>query len=135
MDIPPLSKNWKIIIVEDNDTYRKIVKNAMSIAGFNMLEAENGLRGLEIIRTERPDLVLSDIYMPVMDGMSMLHELKKDEQIMHIPVVMLTNIQEELENAVKHGAEEALLKSSLTPPQLVEVCRKHLEGNDNHALP
>lgn len=133
MDIPPLSKKWKVIIVEDNDTYRKIVKNAMSIAGFNMLEAENGLRGLEIIRTEHPDLVLSDIYMPVMDGMSMLQELKKDDQIMHIPVVILTNIQEELENAVKHGAEEALLKSSLTPPQLVEVCRKYLEGNGNHA--
>lgn len=118
----------KILIVEDNETYRKVLKNAMQVSGFKVLEAENGLRGLEVMRGDRPDLVLIDVYMPVMDGLTMLTEFKRDVQLMNIPAVMLTNVQEELENAVKKGAEEALLKSSLTPNQIIDVCKKHLQS-------
>ena len=124
-------KIYKVLIIEDNETYRKIVVNALRQSNFTVLEGDNGLRGLEIARVEKPDLIVVDIYMPVMDGMTMLFELKKDAQLMHIPVVMLTNIQEELENAVKQGAEEALLKSSLTPRQVVDVCKKHLQKNNS----
>jgi len=63
-----------------------------------------------------------------MDGMNMLGELKKDATLAHIPVVMVTNVQEELDGAVKGGAEEAVLKSSLTPHQLIDVCKKHLSA-------
>ena len=120
------SINNKILVVEDNETYRKVIVNALRIAKVNVLEAENGLRGLEIIRAEKPNLAIIDIYMPVMDGLSMLAEIKKDQQLMYIPVVMLTNVQEELDNAVKNGAEEAVLKASVTPQQVVEVCLKYL---------
>ncbi len=124
---PAVSKP-KVLLVEDNDTYRKIVKNAMAIFGFDVMEAENGLRALEMVRAIKPDLILTDVYMPVMDGMSLLAEIKKDEKLMHVPVVMVTNVQEELENAVKAGAEEAVLKSSLTPHQLIDVCKKYLSS-------
>lgn len=124
----------KVLLVEDNEVYRKLVKNAMMISGFEVLEAENGLRGLEMARVSKPDLVIVDIYMPVMDGMTMLAELKKDPILMKIPAVMVTNVQEELENAVKAGAEEALLKSSLTPHQLIDVCKKHLPDPLSTAL-
>lgn len=126
MDTSGVPGKPKVLLVDDNETYRKLVKAAMGLAGFEVLEAENGLRGLEIMRTEHPGVVLIDIYMPVMDGMTMLTELKKDEKLLKTPVVMITNVQEELENAVKAGAEEALLKSSLTPHQLVDVCRKYV---------
>lgn len=119
----------KILLVEDNDTYRKVIKNALQVAGFEVFDAENGLRGLEIARVEHPLLVLTDIYMPVMDGIMMLSEFNKDEALMKIPVVMLTNVQEELERAVKNGAEEAILKSSLTPRQVIDVCKKYLNQN------
>lgn len=125
----------KIMLVEDNEIYRKLVKNAMMVSGFEVLEAENGLRGLEMARVTHPDLIIVDIYMPVMDGMTMLAELKKDAQLMKIPVVMVTNVQEELENAVKNGAEEALLKSSLTPRQLIDVCKKHLSEQGQSVPP
>ena len=124
----PQPQKAKILLVEDNDTYRKVVKNALQVAGYEVFDAENGLKGLEIARLEHPVLILTDIYMPVMDGMMMLGELKKDEMLMKIPVVMLTNVQEELERAVKNGAEEAILKSSLTPRQVVDVCKKHLSS-------
>lgn len=125
----------KILVVEDNETYRKIVKNALSIAGYEVLEAENGLRGLEIVRAEQPVLIMIDIYMPVMDGMTMLAELKKDEVLMKTPVVMVTNVQEELENAVKAGAEEAILKSSLTPTQIIDVFKKYVPLPGGSVLP
>ncbi len=115
-----------VLLVEDNDTYRKVLSSALRLTGLNVLEAENGLRGLEIVRSVRPKLVLADIYMPVMDGMTMLSEMKKDGELMKIPVVMLTNVQEELDRAVKSGAEEAILKSSLTPSQVHDVCKKYL---------
>lgn len=119
---------FRILLVEDNDAYRKVVKKAMELEGYTVYEAENGLRGLEIVRAEKPDVVLCDVYMPVMDGMTMLKQFKQDQTLLGVPIVMLTNVQEELENAVKLGAEEALLKSSLTPHQLIEVCKKHLSN-------
>ena len=121
-----MPKKPKVLLVEDNDTYRKVILNAMRIEGFEAFEAENGQRGLEIARQHQPDLVMVDIYMPVMDGMTMLAEFKKDPALSQIPVVMVTNVQEELDKAVKEGAEEAILKASLTPHQVIDVCRKHL---------
>jgi len=116
----------KVLLVEDNETYRKVVKNAMQLEGLDYFEAENGQKALEKVKLNRPDLILCDISMPVMDGMTFLSEMKKDPQLSTIPIIMLTNYQEELENSVKNGAEEALLKSSLTPHQLIEVCRKYV---------
>ena len=116
----------KILLVEDNETYRKIVKNTMNIFGLDVLEAENGMRALEIARATKPDLILTDVYMPVMDGLSRLVKLKKDEQLSSVPVIVVTIVQEELDQAVKAGAEEALLKSSFTPHQLIDVCKKYL---------
>lgn len=119
----------KVLLVEDNETFRKVIKNAMMIEGFEVYEAENGQLGLDEALKHHPDLMVIDLYMPVMDGMKMLQAVKVSEDLRTIPVLMVTNVQEELENAVKQGAEEALLKTSLTPRQLIEVCRKHLSVN------
>lgn len=115
-----------ILIVEDNEAYRKILANALKISGFTVLEAENGEVAMNLVRESPPSLILSDVYMPSMDGFTFLSHLRTGDAFKNIPVVMLTNVEEELENAVKAGAEEAILKSSLTPKQVVEVCRKHL---------
>lgn len=121
-----LTPKPRVLVVEDNEAYRNLVKSAMELAGFEVFDAENGLKGLDIVKVQHPQLVLLDVYMPVMDGMSMLAELKKDVELQKIPVIMLTNVQEELDHAVKTGAEEAILKSSLTPHQIVEACKKYL---------
>lgn len=122
----PTAPRTRILVVEDNESYRQILVNALRTVNFEVLDVGNGLRGLEIARTEQIDLAIVDIYMPEMDGLSMLEEMKKDEKLQHIPVVMLTNVQEELENSVKKGADEAILKASLTPRQVIDVCKKHL---------
>lgn len=116
-----------ILLVEDNATYRKAVKLTMEVSGFAVLEAENGKQGLEQIKMQKPDVIVSDINMPEMDGITMVKEIKKQEELKAVPVIMLTNVQEEIENSVKIGADEAMLKSSLTPHQVVDVCKRYLQ--------
>jgi CheY-like chemotaxis protein len=116
----------KVLLVEDNETYRKVVRNAMQLDGFEFHEAENGKKALEKLSILMPQVILCDISMPEMDGLTFLAKVKSDDKFKNIPIVMLTNFQEELDNSVKQGAEEALLKSSITPHQLIEVCRKYV---------
>jgi CheY-like chemotaxis protein len=117
----------KVLLVEDNETYRKAVRLAMDIAGFEVFEAGDGQRALEIARVEKPNVIICDVHMPVMDGVTMLLQIKKDPNLQNIPVIMLTNLQEEIDHAVEIGAEEAILKASLTPHQVIDVCRKYLQ--------
>ena len=65
-----------ILLIDDNETYRKINKNVMLIEGFEVLEATNGREALTLMQTNPPDLILCDVYMPNMDGLSFLTELK-----------------------------------------------------------
>lgn len=116
----------KVLLVEDNDTYRKVVKLTLEISGFEVYEAADGQKALEVLKTTTPHIILSDIYMPNMDGIAFLQEIKKNESLAKVPVIMLTNVQEEIDHSVKLGANEALLKSSITPTQVVDICRKHL---------
>ncbi len=125
------ARKYKILIVDDNDTYRNVVKKTMELSGFEVADAVNGQLGLNLAKQFHPELMLVDIYMPVMDGMMLLSELKKDPNLSKIPVVMVTNVQEELDGAVKAGAEEAVLKSSVTPHQIIEICLKHLAEKQN----
>lgn len=129
MDTQDSLAKYKILVVEDNETYRKVITNALHIAGYGTLEAGDGIQGMELVKSARPDLVLLDIYMPIMDGLAMLKEIKKDTEFRKIPVIMLTNVQDELENSIKNGAEEAILKSSLTPHEVIGVCQKYLGQN------
>lgn len=127
MDTNPLPTNKpKVLLIDDNETYRKITKNVLQIENFEVLEATNGQDAFDILKNNKPIVILTDVYMPVMDGMAFLQAIKKDPQLKDIPVIMITNVQEELDKAVTNGAEEALLKSSLTPKQTVDICRKYL---------
>jgi CheY-like chemotaxis protein len=133
MEIQPKVSNKTVLLVEDNETYRKAVKLAMQTVGFTVLEAENGKVGLEQAQNHKPDMIVSDVNMPVMGGLDMLKAIKQDVNLQAIPFVMITNLQEEIEESVKLGADEALLKSSLTPHQVIDVCLSHLNEVNNPA--
>jgi two-component system chemotaxis response regulator CheY len=83
----------KVLIVDDSNTMRKIVARSLRQAGFEfekLLEAADGQAALEILAGETVDIVLSDINMPVMDGIEFLRQKNADAQIKAIPVVMIT---------------------------------------------
>lgn len=79
-----------ILIVEDNSDNRSIYATLLRHHGYRVLEAEDGAEGLELARTELPDLVLMDISLPVLDGWQATELLKQDSQTASIPVIALT---------------------------------------------
>ena len=79
-----------ILIVEDNEDNRLIYSQYLTHGGFRVLEAANGAEGIEAARRERPDIILMDISMPVMDGLTATRHLKADAELSAIPVIALT---------------------------------------------
>lgn len=82
-------KKSTILIVEDNDEVRAFIKNTLQLA-YHIIESPNGLDGLDKATTQLPDLIISDVMMPLMDGLELCRRVKTDEQTNHIPVILLT---------------------------------------------
>jgi len=80
----------KILVVEDSATQRKILCRLLRDDGYEVLEAEDGQAGARLARAERPDLILTDIEMPVLDGIDMCSMIKADPVTASIPVVILS---------------------------------------------
>lgn len=83
----------KILIVEDEIPYLKILSSKLTERGYKVIEATDGEKGLVLAKLENPDLILLDIKMPKMDGMTMLKLLRKDEVGKKIKVIILTNFE------------------------------------------
>lgn len=83
----------KILIVEDELTYLKLLQDQLIAKGYAVVEAVNGKKGFEVAKREKPDLILLDIRMPVMDGMTMLDLVRNDPTIKNVKVIVLTNLE------------------------------------------
>ena len=83
----------KILIVEDEAAYLKLLHSQLTAKGYEVVDAIDGKKGLEKARTERPDLILLDIRMPVMDGMTMLNLLREEPVSKKTKVILLTNLE------------------------------------------
>ena len=81
----------KILCVDDSRTIRMIVGKAFKAYDVQLCEAANGEEGLAVAAHESPDLIILDVTMPVMDGVTMLTKLKEDPKLKAIPVIMLTS--------------------------------------------
>jgi signal transduction histidine kinase/ligand-binding sensor domain-containing protein/DNA-binding response OmpR family regulator len=101
----------KILIVEDNDELRDILVNTLGVY-FQIFEASDGKEGLEIASQIFPDLILTDLIMPEMDGMQMAKQIKDDINLNHIPVFMLTVLQNSAQKleSIENGISEYIEK-------------------------
>lgn len=100
-----------LLIVEDNEQLREFLRSVLS-KQFNIIEAANGKTGFETASRELPDFILTDIMMPVMDGMEMTKRLRQNEQTSHIPIILLTaktDMQSKIE-CLKMGANDYITK-------------------------
>jgi two-component system cell cycle response regulator DivK len=82
--------NTRILYIEDNPQNMRLVRKMLSVGGYEMIEALDGLTGLEQAEKERPDLIFVDINLPDIDGMEVTARLKAHDELQHIPVVALT---------------------------------------------
>lgn len=86
----PAMTSAPILHVEDNFHYRRLIRKLLESQGYDFIEAEDGRTGLDLIRSVRPVLVLLDIGLPDMDGVSVMREVKADPTLCHIPLIALT---------------------------------------------
>jgi CheY-like chemotaxis protein len=84
----------KILIVDDHTDVRTFLRSVLEENGYSCVDARDGVEGLEVLRKEKPDLVTLDMMMPRKSGITMFQELRKDESLCHIPVVIVTGVSE-----------------------------------------
>jgi len=90
-----------ILVVEDEKSLRDAIVNILRINNFLSLEAKNGREGVELALSKHPDLILLDLVMPEMDGMTALKKIREDEWGVRVPVIILTNLSATNEQLVE----------------------------------
>ena len=81
----------RILMVEDTEDNRQIVRDLMASVGYSLLEAEDGAAGVAMAAEHKPDLILMDIQLPVMDGYEASRRIKAQPELRHIPIIAVTS--------------------------------------------
>ena len=117
-----------IAIVEDDQAISQMYRIKFEAEGFSVETAENGKLGLEMIEKIKPDIVLLDLMMPVLNGDEMLALMRKTDWGKDIKVVVLTNVgEQEIPPEVKElGVSAVILKADMTPRQVAELVKSQL---------
>ena len=121
----------KILIVEDEAPLRNAVSDILSFEGFTIFQGKNGQEGLDVALAQQPDLILLDLMMPVMDGLTMLEKLRQSNDWgKHVPVILLTNINdpEKVAQATQAGSYDFLVKSDWNIEDVVKKIKSKLSG-------
>ena len=118
-----------ILVVDDNEEHLYLLQVLLSENGYQVVTAVNGAEALAKARQNPPDLIVSDILMPVMDGFALCREWKKDERLRHIPFVFYTGTytdERDREFALGLGAAQFIVKPQ-KPEVLLRAIRKAIQ--------
>lgn len=123
-----MDNNKKILIIEDDNSIASALVLKISGAGYQVTVAEDGEQGLQKALSEKPDMILLDIILPKMDGMTLLENLRQDEWGKTVPVIILSNLGtgDELTRSKKNGVKEFLIKTDWTLDDVVQKIRENL---------
>jgi DNA-binding response OmpR family regulator len=123
-----MSDTPKIAVVEDDPSIREMYLLKLGLSGFTVEGAANGVEGLALAETFRPDLILLDLLMPEMNGDEMLQQLRSQEWGADMRVVVLTNISRNEAPPVLRflGVDRYIVKAHYTPTQVVEIVKEVL---------
>lgn len=119
----------KILLVDDDPSLLAMYKNQFKIDGFDVSVARDGEEGLKVALNEQPDLILLDIAMPKMDGMTMMKKVRLDNWGKTVPIIMLTNLDTDdkiLEGIVQDQPAYYLMKDKVTPEGVSEKVKEAL---------
>ncbi len=112
-----------VLIAEDSITSRMLLKNVLEAAGYNVRTAVDGRDALSSIKQELPDILVSDVEMPHMDGFTLTASIRKMPQAASLPIVLVTSLgsQEDRKRGVESGADAYIIKSSFDQGSLLDV--------------
>src|ERR1035437_2479888 len=101
-----------ILLIEDNTDVRENTAEILELANYNVLQAENGKHGVELAQQNKPDLIICDIMMPVLDGYGVIHMLNKNAETASIPFIFLTAKTErsDFRKGMEMGADDYITK-------------------------
>ncbi|MBW1739718.1 MAG: response regulator [Deltaproteobacteria bacterium] len=139
----------KILIVDDEPDIITFLSSVLEENGYTSVSAKDGVEGLEILRKEKPDLVLLDLMMPKKSGITMFQELRKDPDMSHIPVVVVTGVSDvtgvdfrnfmykqplrdekkfaETTGLTKYTIPDGYLEKPIDPDELVKLVKEALK--------
>jgi len=119
----------KVLIVEDEELLANALALKFTHEGYDVLKAPNGQVGLDMTTANKPNIILLDLMMPVMDGKIMLHKLREMPEFKTLPVIVLTNAGDAdnmRETQFYDNASAFLIKSNVNPDQIVETAKKYI---------
>ncbi|GLI53486.1 response regulator [Thermodesulfovibrio yellowstonii] len=121
--------SYKILICEDNEKNRKLMKDLLEYHGYEVYLAENGKEGIEMAKRVKPDLILMDMQMPVLDGFEAIKKIRQDKEIKHIKIISVTSfaMPTDKERVLQAGADYYIAKP-IDTRALPEIIKKVIEG-------
>lgn len=121
----------KILLIEDNNDVRENTAEILQLAKYKVITAKNGKEGVELAQQEKPDLIICDIMMPVLDGYGVLHLLSKNEETSSIPFILLTAKAErsDFRKGMEMGADDYLTKP-FDDVELLNAIESRLKKNE-----
>ncbi|MGV3641313.1 MAG: response regulator [Adhaeribacter sp.] len=121
----------KILLIEDNQEIRENIAEILTLANYDICEAEHGKTGVELAKSEKPDLIICDIMMPQLDGYGVLHLLSKNPETAGIPFIFLTakSEKEDFRKGMKLGADDYLIKP-FDDLELLDAVEMRLKKNE-----
>lgn len=123
LSTPAEERRMHVLVVEDSVTTRAVERSILEAGGYQVAVAGDGLEALGVLRRQTIDLVVADVDMPTMDGFTLTSEIRRDEHLRRIPVVLVTSLDsaEHKERGVSVGADAYIVKGNFDQAQLLET--------------
>lgn len=120
----------KILIIEDEKSLANLLYKKLKTEGYEVLKAWNGKEGLDLIKKEKPDLILLDIIMPEIDGFEVMEIISKNKRLKKIPIIIISNSGQpiEISRARKLGVVDWLIKTEFDPQEVVDKVKKQISN-------
>jgi len=120
----------KILIIEDDRYISKMYQLKLSLDGFDVQVADNGRIGVDKVKEFKPDIILTDILMPELDGFEVIKQVKADEESKTTPILIMSNLGQEdhIQKGLELGALGYIVKSQYTPSKVVDKIKEILAG-------
>lgn len=122
-----MNKQYSVLVIEDDPSLLDICKIVLDAGGYRVSTATNGLEGIAAFKANMPDLILLDLYMPVMSGREFLRNFNKDD-FPDIKIIVYSNASEKdiTSEMLELGADDVVLKSSISPRELNDLVGRML---------